>query len=75
MKRELREAIPCTDQSGRHVVVNRYVNVIIRKPLSGPTQTADGTSDYRTSNGYHVNLNDDGTFTIVQTDEILTRET
>lgn len=73
MRKELRERIACKAEDGSIITVNRYVTVITHTPISGRTTSMDGTSEYRTSDGQHVNLNKDGTFTIVLTDEVLTR--
>ncbi len=43
------------------------------KPMNGTVQRLPAATELFTSDGYDVNLNSDGTYTVIQTDEVLTR--
>lgn len=64
--------VETTNQNGLRRVVVEMQHWTEYKPLSGPTQKAKGSTELFTADGHDVNLNSNGTYTVLQTDEILT---
>jgi len=59
------------DQSGRRREVIEWQRWTSFQPTKGPSQRLPGGTELTTDNGLHVNRNDDGTYTIFDTDEVL----
>ena len=56
----------------RHTIVE-WQHWTEYRPLSGPPEKVPGAVELFTDNGYDVTPNADGTFTVLQTDAVLTR--
>ena len=69
-KVELRRFQAAGEDGTIYTVVERQ-QMTTSRPLSGAPREVGGSIDYVLADGEHLNPNNDGTFTIVQTDEIL----
>lgn len=61
-------------QSGESVRVNEYTTEVdVRTLLDDGPKWQASMAAYKLDDGSHVNANDDGTFTVVRTGEVLRR--
>ncbi|WP_126665558.1 hypothetical protein [Croceibacterium ferulae] len=65
--------IRTVNQHGKHRVVVEMQHWNEFKPMRGSVQRHPGGTELFTDDGYDVNLNRDGTYTVLQTDEVLTK--
>lgn len=60
-------------ESGERYVLIEYTEMTLRQPLNKPEYWIAGAYFHETADGQSVNELDDGTYQILQTDEILRR--
>lgn len=67
------ERFGAINQHGERRTIVEWQHWTEFQPLSGPAQRVRGSVEFLTDDGLDVNANSDGTFTVIQTEEILTR--
>lgn len=70
MEKEIRRFIAETDDGEKFTIIE-YQNFTTHRPINGPSQTIPGLKRLTLLDGSHVNMIDEETFQIVQTDQII----
>lgn len=67
-----RSRLVTVNQEGQRRIVVELETGTGDPPIPGPKKLDEGETEFFTEDGFDVTKNDDGTLTVVQTDEILT---
>lgn len=70
---EMIRQFECADDEGNRHTVQEWQKFTIIRPLSGNEEKVPGARSMRTREGLRVNIIDEDTFQIVQTDAIIRR--